>query len=226
MAAPALRAVSAPEGWAQRINDKSIPAGGGGGLGAGGDVFVQQGGQLTIGSASLGAGTVAGGGPGEHRRASEDSNPATGGSAFGSGIFIQGNQSITFPPSSGLIATISGVIAGQKGSSPAAAVRAAWSSTAPARSILQWPITYTGGTTIKNGTLELAVPTAAGTGNIAFAGASTLRINSLAGPANIITGFGTANTIDLARLSFAAPATASDHRQRPVGDQRWGRPSS
>ena len=69
--------------------------------------------------------------------------------------------------------------------------------------------TYTGGTTIKNGTLELAVPTAAGTGNIAFAGASTLRIDSLAGPANIITGFGTANTIDLAGLSFAAGATAS-----------------
>ena len=69
-------------------------SGGGGGLGAGGDIFVQQGGSLTIEGGSLSGGSVgAGAGDGGN---SIPGNPIAGGngSAYGSGIFIQGNQSL------------------------------------------------------------------------------------------------------------------------------------
>ena len=67
---------------------------------------------------------------------------------------------------------------------------------------------YTGGTTINNGTLELGVADAAGTGTITFGTASTLKIDTLAMPTNTIAGLGTSDTIDLAGLPFVAGATA------------------
>jgi hypothetical protein len=81
--------------------------GGGGGLGAGGDIFVQEGGSLTIAGGTLGAGAVSGGagGGGEGSGAS--------GQGFGGGLFIQGQQVITFDPAAGQTVTIAGVIADQ-----------------------------------------------------------------------------------------------------------------
>jgi hypothetical protein len=82
---------------------------GGGGLGAGGAIFVQQGGTLTFaGSGGLYGSSVkygysGGGGAGK-------------GSAYGSGIFLQGDERITFAPGSGEILTISDAIADQAGS--------------------------------------------------------------------------------------------------------------
>ncbi|MCP1840973.1 hypothetical protein ACVIHI_006109 [Bradyrhizobium sp. USDA 4524] len=84
--------------------------GGGGGLGAGGDVFVQQGGSLTIKSGSLsndsGFSAVKGGTNGIGQAS---------GSGFGSGIFIQGNNNLSFTPASGQTLTVANDIADQSG---------------------------------------------------------------------------------------------------------------
>ena len=172
-------------------------------MGAGADVFVQQGGRLTIGAASLGVGTVVGG------KGGDGGGPGTAGSAFGNGIFIQGNQSITFAPPSGETTTVSSIIADQNGS--IANSGGAGSVVLNGAGTLDLAVAepYTGGTTIKGGgTLELAVPTAAGSGNIAFNGNGELLIDTLATPTNKITGFGTNNGIDLAALPFVAGTTA------------------
>ncbi|UFZ08664.1 VCBS domain-containing protein [Bradyrhizobium ontarionense] len=82
---------------------------GGGGLGAGGDIFVQEGGHLIVGGGSLSGGTVAGGAAGNVGTSAQN------GQALGSGIFIQGNQTVTFAPASGDDLTIADVIADQHG---------------------------------------------------------------------------------------------------------------
>ena len=63
----------------------SLAGGGGGGLGAGGDIFVQQGGKLTVIGGTLTNGTEIGG---------TGANGAGNGSAYG-GIFIQGTMTVT-----------------------------------------------------------------------------------------------------------------------------------
>ena len=78
--------------------------GGGGGLGAGGDIFVQAGGTLTIEGGDLAAGTVAGGASGGHG--------AGGGAAYGDGLFI-GNNGLTLAGTSGGPLIIAGAIADQ-----------------------------------------------------------------------------------------------------------------
>ena len=69
--------------------------GGGGGAGLGGALFVQEGGSLTLaGPLTINGNTVTGG-------AVLDAG-ATGGSAFGSGIFLQGDGGpLTFTPGAG-----------------------------------------------------------------------------------------------------------------------------
>ena len=74
----------------------------GGGLGAGRDIFVEQGGTLTIVGGTLGAGQVSGGGAG---------GAGTPGKGFGTSIFIQGDQSVSI-----MNTTVSGGIADQAGS--------------------------------------------------------------------------------------------------------------
>ena len=191
------------------FNAKFSAGGGGGGLGAGADVFVQAGGQLTIGAASLGVGTVTGGGPGT----TSGGTPATAGSAFGNGIFIQGNQSITFAPPAGVTTTINGVIADMNGSITDSGGAGSIILNGTGTLKLAAHDTYTGGTKIGGGTLELATPNAAGTGNIGFGGVTSgpaaLRIDTLAILPNEITGFGSGDTIDLAALPYVNGATAN-----------------
>ena len=67
---------------------------------------MQQGGSLTIGSGTLDAGTVAGGGGGSGR--TPPAIPAIPAAAGGNGIFLQGNQTITFAPATGTTLTIMG----------------------------------------------------------------------------------------------------------------------
>nr|WP_283811343.1 Ig-like domain-containing protein [Bradyrhizobium uaiense] len=85
-------------------------AGGGGGLGAGGTVFVEQGGSLTVKGGSLsndsGFNAVKGGSNGGGQAS---------GSAYGSGIFIQGNNNLSFTPASGQTLTVTNDIADQSG---------------------------------------------------------------------------------------------------------------
>jgi autotransporter-associated beta strand protein len=75
--------------------------------------------------------------------------------------------------------------------------------------------TYSSGTTLKAGTLDLAAFGAAGPGAITFAGAATLKIEkgALSGHVfgNLIDFFGKHDVIDLTGLAFHAGATATYH---------------
>jgi hypothetical protein len=83
----------------------NAPVAGGGGLGAGGDIFVQQGATLVIaGGGTAGLGTVTGG------------KGANNGDAFGSGIFLQGTQPLDFALAPGIKETVAAVVADQTGS--------------------------------------------------------------------------------------------------------------
>ena len=86
--------------------------GGGGGLGAGGDIFVMQGATLTISGGTVGQGSVTAG---------QSQGDGASGQAYGKGIFIQGNESVTFGTgqTSAQTTTISGDITDQSGSDTA-----------------------------------------------------------------------------------------------------------
>jgi len=151
---------------------------GGGGLGAGGDIFIQAGATLTIeGESSLAAGQVIGGAG------------ANGGSAFGGGIFLQGGETISLGAglATGQTTTISGVIADQSGSGgtganagagalaigadvDSAGVLAASPDDGLGTVVLDADNTFTGGTTIYSGTLEIGDGGDAGTGPVTFGG--------------------------------------------------------
>ena len=183
---------------------KLTHGGGGGGLGAGGDIFVQQGGSLTIANGDLGSGTVTGGAAG-------DSNAGSG-SAYGSGIFLQGNETITLGTGQGAadVTTVSGVIADQNGSGGSGRNAGAGSLVIDGDGIVQLNAvnTYTGGTIIKGGTLELGNASAAGAGAIKFAKPSTLQIDHTAMPTNSMSGFVAGDAIFLSSIADVAGSHA------------------
>jgi autotransporter-associated beta strand protein len=124
---------------------------GGGGLGAGGDIFVQQGGLLTIKGGTLSGGRVVGGAGGTAGGVQSGNN----GSALGSGIFLQGNGTLTFaPPAADVEVTISDIITDQTG---VAGNGGSWGLllNGPGTLVLAAAETYSGGTTIDAGTLQL-----------------------------------------------------------------------
>ena len=124
---------------------------GGGGLGAGGDIFVEQGGTLSIEAGSLGAAVVqggAGGGPGPKI---DPSNKPQAGSAYGSGIFIEGNQGIELGAPPGQTLTIAGTIADQDGSVANSGGTGAVTIDGGGAVLFTAANTYTGGTTITQG---------------------------------------------------------------------------
>ena len=67
--------------------------------------------------------------------------------------------------------------------------------------------TFTGGITIKSGTVELAAVDAAGTGPITFDGAASLVLDP-AGGAFQISGFGSNDTIDVNGVGYSAVITS------------------
>lgn len=70
--------------------------------------------------------------------------------------------------------------------------------------------TYSGGTTIDAGTLELGAVGAAGTGSITFVGGTaTLQIDGTTMPTNTIASFADGDIIDLRGLTFHSGATAT-----------------
>jgi len=183
-------------------------AGGGGGLGAGGDIFVQQGGSLTIEGGSLSGGKVQGG---------HSLSDGGSGQALGSGIFVQGNYTLSLAPPSGQTLTIGDVIADESRSggtgSNAGAVAAVIDGVGTA--VFSATNTYTGGTTLKSGTLELDAPGAAGGGGITFAAgiSATLAVDNPALPngvlANSIAGFAIGDTIDLTGLLYSSSKSSA-----------------
>jgi hypothetical protein len=171
-------------------------AGGGGGLGAGGDIFVQQGASLNIEGGSLSGGSVAGG------------TGANDGSAFGSGIFIQGDESLGIGTgqSSGQTTIISDVVADQTGSGGTGANRGTGALYIRGLGLvaLDAANTFTGGVYLDSGILELGNAAAAGTGVITFAGAATLLLDAGVDPANIISGFASGDAVDVAGVAYVA----------------------
>jgi hypothetical protein len=214
-------------GQAVKANGNSKGAGGtivggdgagGGGLGAGGDIFVEQGGSLTIDGGSLTGGSVTGGAGG--------GNGAGNGDALGSGIFLQGDEFITLRSGAGQTTLIADVIADETAESPnlgsagsgGVVIRAASGGVVE----LDAQNTYTGGTRLFSGTLDLAAPGAAGTGAIVFDGNATLQIDNAAfasGGTGILTfirntvfDFSVGDVINLTGVHFssaAAPPTLS-----------------
>ncbi|XUM20589.1 Ig-like domain-containing protein [Bradyrhizobium oligotrophicum S58] len=166
---------------------------GGGGLGAGGAIFVQQGGTLIFaGSGSEQSGSVTGGNV-------VTWGGAHAGSALGSGIFLQGNQTITFAPDAAHVITISDVIADMTGSHDASGQTGAGHLLLDGGGtlVLGATNTFTGGITIENGTLDLTAHGAAGAGAISFSPAdhAALEFSAASSPTNAIENFGTRDQI-------------------------------
>ena len=179
--------------------------GGGGGLGAGGDIFMMAGASLIIEGGDLTGGTVTGG---------SGSGGGGNGQAFGGGLFLQGDESITLAPASGTTETVSGVIADQTGSGGTGSnVGSAGLILNGAGTLdLDAANTYTGGTTIDQGVLELANASAAGSGGIDFASTSgEIEYSAGANLANTVSGFWASDEIDFSTIAYATGDTAVDN---------------
>ncbi|MGJ4953912.1 VCBS domain-containing protein [Bradyrhizobium sp. HKCCYLS20291] len=164
---------------------------GGGGLGAGGAIFVQQGGTLIFA------------GSGSEQNGGVTAGTATGfdahGAAYGSGIFLQGDQSITFAPDAGHSITLAGVIADMTGSRDASGQTGAGHLLLDGGGtlVLAGTNTFTGGISIENGTLDLTAHGAAGSGAISFSPAdhAALEFSAANVPTNAIANFGARDQI-------------------------------
>ncbi|WP_155935214.1 hypothetical protein [Methylobacterium sp. 10] len=183
--------------------------GGGGGLGAGGAVFVEEGSSLTVVNSGSTGDTVAGG---------QGQNGGDNGQAYGSGWFIQGDQAITLGALSGQTTTINDVISDEAGSHDASGATGAGTVIAagPGTIALEVQNTYTGGTVIDGGTLELGAAGAAGTGDITFAAdsAGTLKLDAAVTRSsallNGISGLAAGDAIDLAGVAYQQGAMTQD----------------
>lgn len=188
-------------------------ANGGGGLGAGGNVFVQEGGTLVLGSGALLGGATKGGEGG-------GGNAGVGGS-LGSAMFLQGYEVLYLTPPAGQTLDIAGAIADQAGAgygptvSGSGTIAVAGAGTV----ILTVASSYTGGTALNAGTLELDNPGAAGSGPIVFApGAhATLDIAAPA-PPNVIYGFAYGDAIHLAQGPASVTYDPTQHTLSYAGN--------
>ncbi|OYV75806.1 MAG: hypothetical protein B7Z74_00905 [Deltaproteobacteria bacterium 21-66-5] len=161
---------------------------GGGGLGAGGDIFIAQGGTLVVDGGLLNNGTVTGGASG--------GTGAQGGGAHGSGIFLQGNETITLGAALGKTLTVAGAIVDQTGSGGKGltAGTGALDINGAGKVKLSANNSFGGGILIQAGTLDLAAAGAEGSGPIRFA-AGTLEVSPSLVPTAAIQNFTTADTI-------------------------------
>ena len=151
------------------------------------------------------------------------SGTGTDGSAFGAGVFLQGNGAIRFSPGRGQTEHVLNAIDDQVGVEANGYLPPGGFTPGSYRLIksglgtlvLSADNAYTGGTTLKLGTLELAAVTAAGTGDITLAPNShaTLRIDNAAFSSdvfsNTIDSFGRHDILDLHGLHFRVGATAA-----------------
>src|SRR5208283_4432205 len=156
---------------------------------------VQQGGTLVVQGGSLGNGLVH---PGTA------SQGGTSGSAFGSALFIQGNQTVTLAATSGKTLDVAGTIADQTGSLPTASSHGAGGRTVR----LDAANTYTGGTTIEGGsTLLLPTVGAGGTGSFDIV-SGTLVVQDLTQTVSTDLGLNNAiREIDFLSQAFASEGT-------------------
>ncbi len=123
-------------------------------MGAGGAIFVQQGGTLTVdGPLTINGNSVTAGLGGA---ALGSGTNGTAGSAIGSGMFLQGSGTVTFSPGSSQTQTISNVIADEAGNGGSAANKWTLSKTGAGTLVLGAANSYTGGTTVGAGTCSSA----------------------------------------------------------------------
>ena len=134
-------------------------------------MFVQTGGALVIEGGTLSNGNALGG------------SGAGNGHGFGAGIFIQGaSPTIALAPGVGQTLDVSDAIADQTGSDPTNLYGDPGSAqlvlSGAGDVILGAANSYSGGTSLQSGTLELAAIGAVGSGVVSFAGSATLRLDT------------------------------------------------
>jgi autotransporter-associated beta strand protein len=178
----------------------------------GGAIFVMDGGSLR----ALGGITVIGNAviAGAHTGSAHD------GSAFGSGLFLNGNGTIRFTPANGQTENVFNAIADEAGvvangyTPPSGFLPGSYSliKSGLGTLVLRAHNDYSGGTTLKAGTLDLAAAGAAGTGAITFGGHATLKIENAALPGQVfgnqIEFFAKSDAFDLSGLKFHSGAKA------------------
>jgi hypothetical protein len=183
--------------------NNSADSGGGGGGGMGGVLFVAPGSSVTIENSSTSGSSVAGG---------QGESGGQDGQAYGSDMFIDGNQSVVVEATAGRTSTFTGVIADETGSHDQSGATGAGSLIIEGKGtvVLDASNTYTGGTVIDGGNLELGAAGAAGSGNIDFVASGTLKIDQAAMQENnVITGFSHGDSIDLAGVAWSEGTSAT-----------------
>jgi len=135
--------------------------GGGGGAGLGGAIFVRQGATLNVGG---------GGFTGNTATAGMGANTGTAGVGLGSAIFLAGSGRYEVP--GGQTITLADTIGG--GSH--AQVTGGFTKAGTGTLVLTGANTYTGGTTISAGTLEVGHASGLGAGNVSVLANTTLRV--------------------------------------------------
>jgi autotransporter-associated beta strand protein len=173
----------------------ALAGGGGGGLGAG--VFVQSGGRLLVsGAFSVNGGSVSGG-AGE---------PGAGaGLAAGSGLFLDGFDSLQFAPGTGETISIDDAIVDGDGLTGISGT-GSWSvqQNGPGRTILRGNNLYSGGTSVYDGVLNVASDA-----NLGTAGTDVALIDATLEIAGTSTFARALQTTGTATVSVAPGQTAT-----------------
>ncbi|HLA63102.1 MAG TPA: autotransporter-associated beta strand repeat-containing protein, partial [Rhodothermales bacterium] len=194
----------------------SLPGGlssGGGGGGMGGAVFVMAGGQLTLDGTLTVSGSAVSAGAG-----GSTGTPGAAGGAYGAGLFLAGNGTLTFAPAIGQTQTVHDAIADQNGSGGTGPTAGVWglAMSGEGTLVLAGANTYSGPTTVSAGVGTLQVDGSVA-GPVSLGSGATLqgagRVGSLQVSASSVFrpgysgGGSTAGTLTAGALSFEELST-------------------
>jgi len=163
---------------------------GGGGGALGGAVFVRQGGSLIIQSSSQSSDMS-----GNIVTAGAGGSGATAGSAYGSGIFVNGTNTLTFTPAAAQTITFSDVLGDEASNGGSAANKASLTLNGSGTLLLSNANKYAGTTTVTSGSLTANNNAALGTSTLAFNGGTLQQTTggtiSLSNPITVSASNGT-----------------------------------
>jgi len=179
-------------------------AGGGGALG--GAIFVRQGGSLTLQTSNnnpvINANSVTAGASGQ-----------TAAQAYGSGIFLQGSNTLTFKPAASQTITFSDVLGDEAGNGGSAANKASLTLNGSGTLLLSNANKYAGTTTVTSGSLTANNNAALGTSTLAFNGGTLQQTSggtiSLSNPVTVSSNNGTIGGSNNITLSGNGTLTGS-----------------